>query len=134
VTTGGRTVGLPPLRERFREQTPLWFAFFGGATAWGVRIGASYILVPRVCRWETLAPLHGVAAGTLVLALVAAFVGYRVMADARAHREAEGLRDTWERSEFLGLAALLLSAFFAGVIVLESVANFVIDPCAQVRV
>ena len=33
------------------------------------------------------------------------------------------------KTEFLGLAGAFMSALFAGVIVLESSANFVIDPC-----
>lgn len=129
MTTSGRTVGLPPLRERAREQTPLWFAFFGGPVFWGIRIGVSYMLVPVACASGQLLWLHVVAVTTIAASLSAAFVGYRSWRDAREQRLAEGRLDTWERTEFLGLAGLFLSAFFAGVIILESTANLIVDPC-----
>lgn len=129
TTASGRTVGLPPLRERVREQTPLWFSFFGGAVFWGIRIGTSYMLVPYVCDTGQTFWLHGVAVTTTLASIFAAFVGYRAWRDARDRRIEEGRLDTWERTEFLGLAGAILSAFFAAVIMLESTANFLVDPC-----
>lgn len=129
MTADGRTVGLPPLRERIREQVPLWFSFFGGAVFWGIRIGTSYMLVPIACDTGRLFALHAVAVATAVASLLAAFVGYRAWRGARARRIEEGRLETWERTEFLGLAGLFLSTLFAGVIILESTANLIIDPC-----
>jgi hypothetical protein len=129
MSTSGRSVGLPPLRERAREQAPLWFSFFGGAAFWGIRIGVSYMLVPVACDTAQLFWLHFVAVVTIAASLLAAFVGYRAWHHARDRRLAEGRLDTWERTEFLGLSGLLLSAFFAGVIILESTANLIVDPC-----
>lgn len=136
MTTDARGEGLAPLRQRAREQTPIWFAFFGGAAAWGVRIGGSYLAVPQVCRTQQVVLLHAIALLTLVVAVGAAWVGYRVYRDARTRRAAGSPSDDRpERTEFLGLTGCLLSAFFAGVILLESSANLVVDPClaAQVR-
>jgi hypothetical protein len=126
MTASERSVGLPPLRERIREQTPIWFAFYGGPVAWGIRLGMSYMLVPVACRTETLYLLHAVAVVTIGISLAAAFVGYRTWDRARQRR---GSDDTWERDEFLGIAGIFLGILFAGVIVLESTANFIVDPC-----
>jgi hypothetical protein len=131
MTADQRTVGIPPVRERVRTQAPMWFAFFGGIVAWGVRLGVSYMLVPVACDMESAVLLHLVAVVTIAISLAAAFVGYRGWTRARDRRHDEGVRDTWEREEFLGLSGLFLSAFFAGVILLESSANFLIDPCLR---
>jgi hypothetical protein len=136
VTTDRQIEELAPLRQRAREQTPLWFAFGGGAAAWFVRLSASYLVVPEVCATGRVFVLHGIALVTLAVAAAAAFVGMRLYREAREKGTSAGdPDDRRERTEFLGLAAAILSAIFAGAIVLESVTNFVIDPClaGQVR-
>jgi hypothetical protein len=134
MTTDERTAGLPPIRERARAQAPMWFAFFGGALAWGTRFAVSYLLVPVACRTGLVVLLHAVAFVMVAVALLAAFVGYRGWTRARDHRLEGERTDVWDREEFLGLAGLVLSAFFAGVIVLESSANFIVDPCLRAGV
>jgi hypothetical protein len=127
--TSERTVGIPPLRTRLRLQAPMWFAFFGGATFWGFRLGLSYLFVPYACRTGAMWVLHTIFITTTLLSLLAAFVGYRVWQDAKGTREQEGRWDDLERTEFMGIAGMAMSAFFALVIILESTPNFFVDPC-----
>lgn len=124
MTTDPTAEGLAPLRQRAREQFPLWFAFGGGAAAWFVRLGLSYLVVPEVCRSGWTFVLHVITLVTLAIAVAASYLGYRSYRDAGG----EGAMAN-DRKRFLGLASCFLSAFFAGVIVLESAPNLFIDPC-----
>jgi len=103
---------------------PLWAGLVGGPAAWAIAVGASYVTVPVACDVGTTLPLHAIRVVTTAAALGSTWLSYGVWRESRG---AAAL--AVERTAFLGLLGVVVSAFSAVLIVLEGVANFVIDPC-----
>lgn len=102
----------------------LWTGMLGPPILWAIRLSASYVLVPVVCRTGWIGLLHAVTAASLVGVLLAGVLAYR------AWRGRPGT-DTPPsgRMRFMGLAGVLSASFFFAVIVAEGLANFLVDPC-----
>lgn len=102
----------------------LWTGMLGPPILWAIRIFASYVLVPVVCRTGSIGVLHALTAASLIGVVVVGVLAYR------AWRGRHGT-DTPPigRIYFMGLAGVLSAAFFFAVIVAEGLANFLVDPC-----
>lgn len=121
-----RDVGRRPFLGRGdAERTwPVWAALVGAPLAWGLALGASYVLVPVSCELGTVLPLHAVRAVTAAAALAAAAASHGVRRATRGS-EAPPVR----RTAFLAFLGVAVASFSALLIVLEGVANFAVDPC-----
>jgi hypothetical protein len=103
---------------------PVWAALGLAPALWGLALGASYVLVPVSCDLGTTLPLHAVRAVTTAVALGTAYGSYGVW------RAAQGTESrTVRRIGFLAFLGIAVATFSALLIVLEGVANFVVDPC-----
>lgn len=113
----------------------LWFGVLGAPVVWGARLVASYALVAPVCRGGGGLVLHLASAAALGVSLIALLVAWRSYQATRpAERppaERAGPVDPWvlDRARFMAVLGLLMSAFFALVIVAEWSGVFVTDPC-----
>lgn len=105
---------------------PLWFGILGPPVFWAMRISASYVMVPFVCEYGGVLVLHGVTVAALAGATAAGLVAWGTWRGSRSAtpRPARG-----ERARFMGLIGVLSAGFFFAVIVAESLANFIVDPC-----
>ena len=117
----------------------LWFGLLGGALAWGLRLVISYAVVPLACvqGWQPV--LHALSIFFLVVALAATLVARR--SGERLRRQEEGgvegqppddpIGDewSWKRTRFMAQLGLLMSGFFAVVILAEWATTLFIAPC-----
>lgn len=100
----------------------------GPPIIWGIRIAASYLLVPYACWWWGVWSLHFVTIVALVLTAGIGLLSYR---DLMSTRGEVGLESESGRPGFMALLGLLSSGFFFVVMVAEGLANVFIDPCLQ---
>ncbi len=109
--------------------TILWFGVLAAPLVWAVRLVASYALVAAVCREGSALVVHLISAAALGVSLVALLVARR---SYQATRPAErSSADPWvlDRAHFMAVLGLLVSGFFALVIVAEWSGVFITDPC-----
>ena len=103
----------------------IWLAFLAGPTAWALRELISYALVTPSCAAGSTQPLVATAAMSLALTLIGAWVGWASLRQSRA--DAGG--HVMVRASFLATMTLGLNVLVALLIVLSSVAEFVLSPC-----
>jgi hypothetical protein len=112
--------------------TLLLVGTLGPPALWAARLGASYLLVPYACWHGWSAALHGVTLLTLAGCLAAGWIAWRSWRGAGGEAGGGGAADAGGpavRARFMALLGVLMSAFFALVIVAEGTANVMIDPC-----
>jgi hypothetical protein len=115
---------------RPRDSTlPLWFGLLGPPAFWAARISVSYVLIPFVCRAGDTLALHLVALFALVGTTAAGVTAYRAWRAARRSGSSGSTDVRRARSSFLGLSGMLIAGLFWAVIVAESIANWLFDPC-----
>lgn len=121
---GTATAPTDPADRRQPGLLLLWSGMLGPPILWAIRISASYVLVPMVCRTGWIGILHALTAASLVGVLVFGVLAYR------AWRGRHGT-DTppTGRIRFMGLTGVLSASFFFAVIVAEGLANFLVHPC-----
>lgn len=102
----------------------LWTGMLGPPILWAIRISASYVLVPVVCRTGSIGVLHALTAASLAGVCVIGVLTYRAWRGRHAVETPPA-----GRIHFMGLAGLLSASFFSAVIVAEGLANFLVDPC-----
>ena len=128
-----------------RAITPaaLWFGLFGAPVAWSLQLLASYALVAHGCYPDAEPMTMPVVPGlrTLVLGTGAAALAVAFLAGGSAWRSwratqqeheggHEGLLEAGEeRTRFMALAGLLLSAVFVLGIILNVVPQLMLRPC-----
>lgn len=106
----------------------IWFGLLGGALAWIPHLLVSYSAVPLVCETGWAIVLYATAGATLLGALAATLVAWRGW--RRARELTNGAPLIAQRSRFMTLSGLILSAFFVAVIVAQSLPIFLQHPCA----
>lgn len=99
------------------------YALFAGILAWMVHLIGQSGLTGWVCRTGQLWPMHAITVVTLVAALHALWVGWRIARSAGADPGVVAAR-------FLGYAAVGINVFNAVLIVAEWVPVLVVHPCA----
>lgn len=117
---------IPPAGQRAREQAPLWFGLFGAPAAWGTHLGLSYLIVPHVCATGQTFWMHLITAVTAVIAALGVVTAWRVR---RAAPRADTGPEVADRSGFLGLAGVVLSALFFLALLMGGLQPLLIDPC-----
>ena len=106
----------------------LWFGLLGGALAWKLQLMVNYALVPYACWRELTILVHLASLATLLLALGAAAVSLRSWRSAGSSFELE-LGGPIGRSRFMALLGVVLSVYFALVILGQWVPNLLLSPC-----
>lgn len=115
---------------RLRQSTlPLWFGLLGPPAFWAARISISYVVIPFACRAGDVWALHLVALFALAGTMAAGSTAYRAWRACRRGDSSESADPRRARSSFLALSGILIAVFFGAVIVAESSANLMFDPC-----
>ena len=108
--------------------TRLWYGFLAGVLAWKLQLMVNYALVPYAC-WQRLTVLvHVASTATFLLAVSGAVIawGSWVRAGRGYEMEAGGVH---ARSRFLAIAGLVLSGYFALLILGQWLPNLLLGPC-----
>jgi hypothetical protein len=106
-----------------------WIGLLAGPIAWAVDEEISYFLAGWSCqtghRWAT----HGVSAAALALIIAGTLLSWRDW----QRREAAGTVDNRAaaRARFLGLGGFMLCLLFGLVVLADSFAKFMFDPCQR---
>ncbi len=116
---------LVPARWSYPDVVRRLDAVLGGPVWWACHLGGSYWLVPRLCRWGTLWPLHVLSIVLLLLIARALLSGVQVLRAGTAAGDGHGAG----RDVFLGWVGISLSLLFAGVTVAEWLQASFHDPC-----
>jgi hypothetical protein len=103
----------------------IWFALFAGPVAWALRQLASYALVSPACGMGSTQPLIAIAAAMLGLTLLGAWTGRLCLTRSRA----DGRGAVMMRASFMASVAVGLNLLVALLIVLSTVAEFILSPC-----
>jgi hypothetical protein len=106
-------------RQDHRTAVRRFDAVFGGPIWWGMHLGGSYWLVPRLCGWGTNWPLH---AWTLLMVALCARAGLSAVQVGRAgHASLTSASPDGaaQRDVYLGWLGLFLSTFFGAVTLFE---------------
>jgi hypothetical protein len=117
----------PAAHEQGRTLPILFFGIFAPPIAWTARLLVGYALVPVACDIENLLVLHAVSAATLLVSIAAGVVSY-IGWRGRAPEDAP---TSLERYRWASLFGIFMSAIFSLSIILESLGNFVLDPCQR---
>lgn len=110
----------------------LWAGWLVAAAAWGLHLLVSYGLVELVCEKPAILEtvrveiiLHGLTILFFLLALSGAALAWRINKRLRAQPR---LPDPG-RSEFMATSGILLSLFFAIVVLVQGLPNMVLPTC-----
>lgn len=129
----------------------LWFGVLGGPLIWIARLIIAYALVPVVCVQDWPLGMHVVSATSFVVAMAAAIVAGRAVQKLRSERaqrvdgtlapqgtasvatdlaEIEAINNwTGQRAYFMAHLGVMMSSFFALVILVEWATTLFILPC-----
>jgi hypothetical protein len=120
------TRGAP--RQEHRTNVRRFDAVFGGPIWWGMHLGGSYWLVPRLCGLGTNWPLH---VWTLLMVALCARAALSANQVGRAGHAAllSGGDPTAQRDVYLGWLGLFLSIFFGAVTLFEGLPAWFLDGC-----
>lgn len=110
----------------------LWAGWLVAAAAWGLHLLVSYGLVELVCKkpailetvWVEII-LHGLTILFFLLALSGAALGWHISRRLRTERKPSD----HGRSKFMATSGILLSLFFATVILVQGLPNMVLPTC-----
>jgi hypothetical protein len=106
----------------------LWAGFLIAPFAFLLNLQASYMLVPWACSTGRSFWLHAASAGTLLFALLGAFIALRNWQKAGRGWRSEG-GSAAARSRFMAIMGLMMSGLFSLIILAQWIADFIIDPC-----
>lgn len=105
----------------------LWFALFGGGTAWFASLVISFFLVSWACEGRGFVlPLISLVA--LIVCLAALLVGYRLWRGTGIEEVGEA-RSPVTRTRLLASVGTALSAVFALIVLMQVVAGLMMSPC-----
>jgi len=106
----------------------LWFAFIAAPLAWLIDLEASYATVEWACAHHRRIVLFLIPSACLAVIAVAASLCWSAWNDLRREPDFEG-GSVEDRSRFLALIGLLMSATFALVIITTFIARYLLSPC-----
>jgi hypothetical protein len=114
-----------------RHHVRLWLALLTGPVAWMIGLVAKYAVVPFACGSTNTWSLHAISIATLIITLIAGFVGWQVW--QRAGREWPSESATpMARTRFMAVMALMSSALFALAIVAQWLSSAYLNPCMSI--
>lgn len=106
-----------------RNVGPLWVGILGAPAVWGILLQAIYALSPVACAHHRLWILHALDIAGLILAAIAALICLRYW-----RRQST---DEQDRTRFLASWGLLSSSLFFLLILAQTIAGFMLDPCTS---
>jgi hypothetical protein len=112
-----------------RLEFGVWLGISAGPVGWALDLGFSYALAQHACSTGHFYVLHVISLICFVLALtgfVLAFGTYRHLPE-KADKQGHLPRD---RAFFLSLVGIVMSLFFAAIIIAEAVPRWVLSPCS----
>jgi hypothetical protein len=112
-----------------RLEFGVWWGVAAGPVAWGCDLGLSYAVAPHACSTGHFYVLHIVSLVFFVVALtgfVLAFGIHRRLPE-QADKQGHLPRD---RAFFLSLVGIVMSLFFAVIIIAGAVPRWILSPCS----
>jgi hypothetical protein len=106
----------------------LWCAFIAAPLAWLIDLESSYAIVGWACSHDRRDVLFLIPAGCLGAIGVAAWLCWSAWNDLRREAEFEG-GSVEDRSRFLAVIGLMMSATFALLVVTTFAARYLLSPC-----
>jgi hypothetical protein len=106
----------------------LWGAFIVAPLAWLIDLESSYAIVDWACSHDRRAVLFVIPLAALALIGVAAWLCWSAWSDLRRGVEFEG-GSVEDRSRFLAVIGLMMSATFALLVVTTFAARYLLSPC-----
>ncbi len=115
------------MRERVLNPL-LWLGFLAGPLAWALQLQVNYMLTPSACEAKQEWWLHLVSLSALLLAGLGALTGWRSWRRLGPGSQEKGdMRSS--RARFMALGGVVLSLFFALVIVALEIPNLILVVC-----
>lgn len=119
------------LQDYFRSPRGIlaaWSGWICGPGAWGLHLGASYLLVEPACDSLGVWVLYAAALASMALALAGIGLAWRTWNRlGRGWPRAAG--GVIGRSRFLALSGLVLSAYFLLLVIAQAIPMLLISPC-----
>lgn len=109
----------------------LWFGILAGPVAWMLHLGINHALVSWSCGVAHPLAFHLVTLVTLALSLAGLGVARRSHQRLGQESTDDSAGDVHDRSRFMTLGGLALSAFFTLVIVAQWLPTLLLDPCLR---
>jgi hypothetical protein len=112
-----------------RLEFGVWWGVAAGPLAWGVDLGSSYAVTQHACSTGHYYVLHVISVICFVLALtgfVLAFGMHRRLPQ-NADKQGHSSRD---RAFFMSLVGIVMSLFFAVIIIAGAVPRWILSPCS----
>ena len=106
----------------------LLMGIFIGPAAWALNLEINYSLVKWACRSAMPQVLPLMSGAALALAVFGLIASWRACAELRAQAHLHGGRVS-DRSYFLSVAGISLSAIFALLILTSGSLHFIVGPC-----
>jgi hypothetical protein len=106
-----------------------WFGLLAAPLAWSIYHVCGYALVPSICETADRRVLHLVTGFALAVALTGLFVALRDERRRSSASPSDAGADG--RSRFMAIAGIGLSALCALALVLDGVAQILLDPCQR---
>lgn len=110
-----------------RALRSLWTAVLLGPIAWALNLTIGYAMSAFACSGVWTASFHAATFVTLALAAAGARLAWKLWRQTGEHRATEGSR--LERSRFMALAGIGLSAYFGFAILAQWIPTFFYEPC-----
>jgi hypothetical protein len=108
--------------------TPLWLGILGAPIVWAIQFQTCYALVPWVCNHDWHALLWLVPLLAVMLTIVGG-IGCFLTWQRVGGGWPSSFDSIEERTRFLAVLGMLISAAFAMLIVWQAIASFYIHPC-----
>lgn len=105
----------------------LWTAVLLGPIAWALNLTIAYVLSAFACSGAWTLSFHAGTFLTIALSAAAGRLAWRLWRQTGESSASEGSRT--ERSRFMAIAGIVLSAFFGFAILTQWIPTFFYDPC-----
>jgi len=106
----------------------IWWGLIAGFLAWGLDLGASYVLDQHSCSTGHHYVLHLISIACLVLALSGFFAGFAELRRFPADTSEEG-GSRLDRAHFQALLGIVFSLSFTLVVLAGAVPRWILSPC-----
>ena len=106
----------------------MWWGLIAGFLAWGLDLGASYVLEQHSCSTGHHYVLHAISFGCLIVAVSGFFAGF-----AEFRRLPEGTNEEggsrFDRAHFQALLGIAFSLSFTLVVIAGAIPRWILGPC-----
>ncbi len=108
----------------------LWFGVFAGPVGWGLDVSISYALVQWTCEMDHPNVLHLFTLLGLVIVAAGGAASYWCLSHTPSDASTGGGYSA-DRSRFLAILGLALTAMSLALVVANAVPRFILSPCQQ---